>query len=145
MIKDKLPRESINGSVPKTSNEIFTKQIGSASNSTIKTTLMMKSVSAGNSPAVATSTDNRETYNGNSYEKLLEHFKWANRYLLNKIFYRFSESFRALEMLCETYKAEYTTTFKDLETYKTEIVNLRKELSGVTVSVPFSFTFRDVK
>lgn len=81
--KDKPARESINpnGSVPKTSNETFMKQIGSASNSTIKTTLMMKSVSAGNSPpvdvAIATSspTDNRETYNGDSYEKLQEHFK----------------------------------------------------------------------
>lgn len=82
MKKDKLPRESISGSVPKTSNEIFTKHIGCTSNSTIKTTLMMNSVSAKNSPAVAVaatadaaSTDNRESHNGNSYEKLLEHFK----------------------------------------------------------------------
>ncbi|KAL5292819.1 hypothetical protein ACFFRR_011533 [Megaselia abdita] len=100
-----------NGSVPKTENEIFMKLIGS--NSTVKTTLnskMIKSASTGNSPADA--FDNRETYNGNSYEKLQEHFK-------------------ALELLCETYKEEYTTTFKDLETYKTEIVNLRKQLGGV--------------
>lgn len=36
-------------------------------------------------------------------------------------------------MLCETYKEEYTTTFKDLESYKTEIVNLRKQLGTVMV------------
>lgn len=99
---------------------------------------MMKSASAGNSPA----DDNRETYNGNSYDKLQENFKWTNRYLSQfEYFIAFLKSFRVLELLCETYKEEYTTTFKDLESYKTEIVNLRKQLGATSVGAPFFSLF----
>lgn len=85
--RDKPVKESKsinpNGNVPKSSNEIFTKNISENAKTTLNTKEKSSiSTTNGNSPggfvpetSAPASVDNKETYNRNSYDKLQENFK----------------------------------------------------------------------